>query len=411
MKDTHHNPLRPRAFTLVEMMVVLTVSLLLMTMIVPVFRLSTKTVQVVERKLAVYESARNILDLVESELQLAITNEKGEHFSIKHVSWMDTDPFTPPFTGPVILPGTMDTGNIAYKHDRRISDAVNYLRLEGHGTNSNYVPSMRQFPGGKFFPLSYPILEATFPEAWKCSMRSTLLYQHDFELGEEADSDAGQKRWSRSEQLGDVGQVELAFIFETVANQWEGIQAAKTMYDQTANYLGPGREIKVPHLVGGSGGPGQLEFQRQRRGGQVKIMDLAVSYWDDTQKKYMDLPENTVIYFFPMPKAVRTTITVCDVDKRTTLTLSRIVHLPCGSGDGNALLNPGVVADTAYFTDLKQPNNTMHAVYNRTKYLPSLPNAFNGDGSRGDLTTTSDFSSATENSIITQDGVKPYQWP
>src|SRR5476649_1096975 len=112
MQHALRNSLTARAFTLVEMMVVLTVSLLLMTMIVPIFRLSTKTVQVVERKLAVYESARNVLDLVESELQLAISNEKGEHFSIKHVSWIDTDTFTPPFVGPVVMPGTTDPGNI-----------------------------------------------------------------------------------------------------------------------------------------------------------------------------------------------------------------------------------------------------------------------------------------------------------
>ena len=410
MIETLRGKTTPRAFTLVEMMVVLTVSLLLMTMIVPIFRLSTKTVQVVERKLAVYESARNVLDLIEAEMQLAITTDKGEHFSIKHVSWLDTDPFTPPFGGPPIMPGTTDPTNMAFKHERRISDAVNYVRLEGHGTNTNWVPSMRMFPGGKFFPMSYPILENYYPDGWKCSMRSTLLYQHDFEQGD-GDSDAGQKRWSRAEQLGDVSQVELAFIFETIANQWEGVQPVKTYYDQCPNFLGPGREIKVPHLIGPTGGAGQLECQRQRRLGDIKVMDLAVSYWDDVQKKYQDLPENTVVYFFPMPKAIRTTITVCDIDKRTTLTLCRITQLPCGSGDGNVLLNAAGAADTAYYTDKVQPNNTTFAVYNRTKYLPALPNAFNGDASRGDLTTTSDFSSATENTIITQDGVKPYQWP
>lgn len=100
-----------RAFTLVEMMVVLTVSLLMMTMIVPIFKVSTRTVQTVERKLAVYEAARNIIEIIESDVQLAMSNEKGDHFSIKHVSWLDTDPFTPPSPTPPLTPGVSDTSS------------------------------------------------------------------------------------------------------------------------------------------------------------------------------------------------------------------------------------------------------------------------------------------------------------
>jgi hypothetical protein len=36
----------------------------------------------------------------------------------------------------------------------------------------------------------------------------------------------------------------------------------------------------------------------------------------DTLVPFTDLPDNTVVYFFPMPKSVRITITVCDPDKR-----------------------------------------------------------------------------------------------
>jgi prepilin-type N-terminal cleavage/methylation domain-containing protein len=395
-----------RGFTLLEMVTVLAISLMLMTLIVPVFQVTTKTVQNVERKLALYESARNMLDLVEAEVQLAIANEKGEHFSIKHVSWLDTDvPFTRNFPGPVVLPGAGDAGNIAYKCNRRVSDALNYVRVEGHGINASWVPTMRMFPGGKFFPLQCPVMDSSFPEAWKCSMRSTLLYQHDFEATEEVDSDALHQRWSRPEQLTDVSQIELCFIFQSIGSQWQSNTAAiKNYADQCPNFLGPGRETKIPHLVGAAG-KGTIEFLKQRRLGQVKIMDLAISYWDDTQKQFTDLPENTVVYFFPMPKCVRITITVCDPDKRGILTLSRVVQLPCGSGDGNVLANTN---DSAYYTDKLQPNNTIHAVFNRTKYLPTLPNAFNGDGSRGNFT---DYTTATENTIITSDGVKPYNWP
>ena len=389
------------------MMVVLLVSLLLMSMIVPIFRVSTQTVQKVERKLAVYEAARNVLDLVEADIQLAITSEKGEHFSIKHVTWLDTDPFTPASPATVIQPGVSDPVSIAYKQSRRVSDALNYIRLEGHGTNSNWVPSMRQFPGGKIFPMTYPALDANYPEAWKCSMRSTLLYQHDFEMYQEQDADASQQRWTRPEQLSDVSQSELCFIYETVAEQWDAGTAPNYItryFDPVPNNFGPGREVKVPHSIEGN----SLAITRQRRLGEIKVMDLATAYWDDTQRQFVELPENTVVYFFPVPKAVRVTITVCDAEKRDALTLCRVIQLPCGSGDGKVILNAGNAADTAYYTDKLQPNNSINAVFNRTKYLPLLPNAFNGDGSRGAAT---DDDTCTENSIVTQDGVKPINWP
>jgi len=386
-----------RGFTLVEMMVVLTVSLLMMTMVVPIFRVTTKTVQVIERKLAVYESARNILDMVESDIQLAMMNEKGEGFSLKHAAWLDTDPFTTASPSPPIRPGLTDTASIAYKQSRRVSDAMDYVRAEGHGSNANYVPYMTEAPGGKYFPFQYPVMDKSFPEAWRCSMRSTLLYQHDLEWWQDYDSDKSQARWSRPEQLADVGQSEIAFIFESMDAQW---QRDDTLWDAIPLRLAPGREIKVPH--GYAGGTGIVY---QRRLGQIKVMDLAISYWDDNQKLFLDLPDNTAVYFFPAPRAVRVTITACDPDKRAIVTLCRMIQIPCGSGDGHVKED---AMDTAYFADKKQPNNTCNALYNRTKYLPMLPNAFNGDGSRG---WAGDYTTCTENTIITQDGVKPINWP
>ena len=55
--------MKRRGFTLLEMMTVLAISLGLMLIIVPVFTVSTRVVERVERKLAVYESARGILDM------------------------------------------------------------------------------------------------------------------------------------------------------------------------------------------------------------------------------------------------------------------------------------------------------------------------------------------------------------
>ena len=409
-----------RAFTMVEMMVVLLVSLTLMTMIVPIFKVSTKTVQVVERRLAVYEAARNQLDLIEAEMQLAFANERGDHFSIKHTSWDDTDhPFTPLSTpvGVGIVPGIADASSLSYKQSRRVADCVDYLRLEGKGANSNWIHMLEQFPGGKFFALAVPIMEHEYPEAWKCSMRSTLIYQYDLEWYQDWSSDKNQGRWNRPEQLSDVSQIEMTFVFASVTDESRYNNNAGTVggdrhFDQIPNILGPGKEIKFPQ-----GMAGDIGFEMQRRLGQIKLMDLAISYWDDTPsagggKVWRDLPDNTAIYFFPMPKALRATITVCDYDKRDILTLCRVMALPCGSGDGNALLNVGAAADTAYFSDKPQPgnNSNMAAVYNRTKYMPKLPNAFNGDGQSG-WPSASSCQNCTENTIITVDGVKPINWP
>ena len=397
-----------RAFTLVEMMVVLTVSLLMMTMIVPIFKVSTRTVQTVERKLAVYEAARNIIEIIESDVQLAMSNEKGDHFSIKHVSWLDTDPFTPPSPTPPLTPGVSDTSSLAYRQSRRVTDALDYIRIEGNGVRGG--PD--QFPGGKAFPMAYPDHNLAYPEAWKCSLRSTLLYQHpvayassDYQLS------ASGQRWNRNEQLADVGQIEAALVFYSSFDQpkwYAGALNYAQHYDQAPQFMGPGREIRVPISLDAVGDQGGVV---QRRLGGLKIMDLSIAYWDDSPanagggggKQFKDLPDNTVVYFWPAPKAIRITITVCDVDKRDQVTLCRVVQIPLGCGGG--VINTAAM-DTAYYSAALGGNTP--AVFNRTKYLPQLPAAFNGNASVADGT---DFSKSNETLTILSDGVKPVNWP
>src|SRR6185436_13543238 len=113
-----------RGFTLIEMLVVLAISLMLMVLVVPVFQVTTKTVQAVERKLSVYEAARNILDIIESDVKLGVVNERGGHWSLKSVAWEDNDAFTPP--GSTLITGNTDKASMAYKQSRRFADAVNY---------------------------------------------------------------------------------------------------------------------------------------------------------------------------------------------------------------------------------------------------------------------------------------------
>jgi prepilin-type N-terminal cleavage/methylation domain-containing protein len=386
----------PRAFTLIEMMVVLTVSLLLMTMIVPVFKVSTKTVQVIERKLAVYEAARNTPEIIEAHIRMGVTNERGGQWSIKHVSWLDTDPFTPASPTPPLDPGITDTASMAYKQSRRISDSVAYVRLEGGGIANS--PS--QFAGSKMFPLSYPAFDFNYPECWRASMRSTLLYQHpDAGMGNSSDYETDQSgtRWNRPEQLADVSTSELAFIFYAAGDQWRHNGSALQHFDPIPDQFGPGQEIRVPVQWGGNTGA-----KTQRRLAGIKIMDLDVSYWDDSPtagggKQFKTLPDNSVVYFWPPPKAIRVTITVCDREKRDTLTLCRVVQIPVGLGNGTV---NAAAMDASY---------SAPATFNRTKNLATLPVYFNGDPSYGGMPDAG--VSSTEAKIIQSDGVKPINFP
>ena len=394
-----------RGFTLVEMMVVLTVSLLLMTMIVPIFRVTTRTVQTVERKLAVYEAARNIIEIIESDVQLAMTNERGEHFSLKHVSWLDTDPFTPVSPSPALDPGVSDTNNLAFHQSRRFTDALDYIRVEGNGVRGGPT----QFPGGKAFPMAYPDHNLAYPEVWKCSLRSTLLYQHPIAYAaSDYQTDAVGQRWNRNEQVADVSQIEAAIVFYAAFDQpkwYAGTLNYAQHYDQVPQFMGPGREIRVPISLDAVGDQGGVV---QRRLGGLKLMDLQISYWDDSPsagggKQFKDLPDNTVVYFWPAPKAIRITITVCDSEKRDQVTLCRVVQIPLGCGNG--AVNTAAM-DKAYYS--AAIGNNSPAIFNRTKYLPQLPAAFNGNSSADG---GSDYSLSSENSTILSDGVKPVNWP
>jgi prepilin-type N-terminal cleavage/methylation domain-containing protein len=389
--------MRPcRAFTLVEMMVVLTVSLLLMTMIAPIFKVSTKTVQVIERKLAVYEAARNILELIEADVQLAVTNERGGHWSLKHVSWMDNDPFTATSPTPPLNPGNTDPQNSAYKQSRRFSDSLGYIRLDGNGMPDN--PS--RIVGGKIFPLTYPGFDVSYPECWKASMRTTLLYQHPTEgYSSDYEKDNSDERWNHAEQLNDIGVIELAFIFYSAADQWRMTSPGNLLahFDPVPDRFGPGKEIKVPRHFQTSVGA-----TAQRRLAGMKIMDLSVSVWDDSPaagggKQFKDMPDNTVVYFWPPPKAIRVTITVCDREKRDLLTLCRVIQIPLGAGNG-------VVDTAAMDSDYYAP-----AIFNRTKHLPKLPVYFNGDPSW--RYENDEGTSTSETKELTSDGVKPLNFP
>ena len=348
-------------FTVVEMLVVLALSLALMTLIVPIFQIATRTVKGVERRLALYEAARNILDLLEYEIAMAAVNERGEHFSLKSWTAQDADPCTRDQDG---SPATPDT--LPYLYSRREGDALAYVKLQAGAFR--YAGNLLQ-PGSMAFALAYPEIAQSAPEAWKCSTRSTWIYPYKY-------SDAGAGFFdgtlSRARQTANVSLAEIEIIAHGLTNQHGGIGADLAQADPIPLTLAPGFEIKLsdpgynPSNSDGREDPREVVMQmwhkdlkatKRRKLGGIRAMDFDVAYWDDAARKFVDPPDGTALYFWPPPKALRVTVTVCDAERRGQLTLTRIVQLCAGIGDGqaaNTLDTQGLDADPQPFNRTKQ---------------------------------------------------------
>jgi prepilin-type N-terminal cleavage/methylation domain-containing protein len=314
-------------FTMLEMMVVVAIVLSLMVMLVPMFQVTTKTAQTVQRKLAVYAAARNILDIITNEVRMAAVNERGEHFSIKHVAYLDTDTTVIPSINAQLTP----PGDLPYIQSRRQADCVNFLGLQPGayrwGYSSAGPGTGPMFRGSQAHPLAYCELEAHYPEMWKASIRSSLSYQTDpaWELS---------SRPNRVQQLNDVSKIDVTFAYNAVSETLKQYESPKDTWhyqyrDEPVDNCAPGNEIRVSRAVGG-----YEDQNMNRRITGINLMDLNIAYWDENARKFVDQPDSTVIYFSPPPKAVRITITVCDRDKRGKVTLCRVVKIPVGEGDG-----------------------------------------------------------------------------
>jgi prepilin-type N-terminal cleavage/methylation domain-containing protein len=162
-----------RGFTLAEMIAVLAICLSLTVLVVPIFRVSTSTVRNVEEKLAAYEAARNILDVIDMEIRQAQINERGEHFSIKHAFYKDTDTFTPDQTG---NPLAMDT--TLYNYSRREAAVINMMRPQPGAQFATVAwDRSTRVEGSLAHPLAYNtqmIYMPTLHESWYESIRTTM---------------------------------------------------------------------------------------------------------------------------------------------------------------------------------------------------------------------------------------------
>ena len=331
-------------FTLLEMMVVVTICLGIMLMIVPIFQVSTRTVRTVEKKLAVYEAARNILDTIELEIRQAVFNEKGEHFVIKSTVWDDTDAFT--------VAGTSKK----YGESRRNIDALNFMKRQ---PGSRTAVSAQW--GGMWTPLAEPYGDA---DLWVGGLFSPVIFRNGA-LDWDVSSGYWVQRVNRATLLGEVLQNEGLFLFgpRTPAGFWDPYPTRYVVGNEPQLLLAPGREAQGTHTVGAFG---------QGNGAAVgQLYDLDIAYWDDVELKFKDPPDHTAVYFAPPPKALRVTITVCDANKRAQATFCRVVRIPVGSGQGVVL-------------DSKDNDYLDPYPYNRTKDLkandaggnPMAPNIY-----------------------------------
>ena len=355
-----------RGFTLIEMMVVATVGLSMAIFIAMIFKVSTKTVQNVERKLAVYEAARNILDIIHAQMLAALSNERGEQFSIKSAYFIDNDPFTPNNPDPTARYGGTS---------RREADALNFRVINA---GANVYRDASYIPGSFVYPISYQGLYYTFPECYKFSLRSSLLYPKldDWDASSQYQVNQGTGDFFstptqiRTDQMNDVSQIELTGLLVSTNNEcaeswngpnwWNYILQPK---DQAPNFFAPGNEPKLSTPISSDVGR-----KNQARFSGFHILDLDIAYWDEKAKRYVDPPDQSVIYFSPPPKSVRITITVCDVEKRTTVTLRRVVQVITGTNPASGTAsNTFITPDDAQYS-LPLP-------VNQPKSLKTLQNA------------------------------------
>ena len=327
--------IRP-GFTLVEMMVVLLISLMLVTMALSIFQVSTRTIEHIERRLAVYEAARNTLDRFECEIMTAFVNEKGDEFCIKAVNFLDTDPFTP-----AASPAGSDK---KFYQSRRDLDAIYYLRRTA-GARWSISP----YSGSAWHPFAEPS-QVYYPDLFRTYLRPNVLY--------------GSLQWPytvtgfRNTMLADVSKIDSGLYMDmrwtNTGDYWDGSTGRQVGWasNELMTEFSPGAEKNAPN------DPVTSIYGKYNNGGN--IMDLEISYWDDTVQKFLSVPDFTSVYFAPPPKAVRVTITVCAREKRDRVTLSRVIKIPVGNG-------AGAVQDTrdADFANPSYP-------YNRTKNLKLL---------------------------------------
>jgi prepilin-type N-terminal cleavage/methylation domain-containing protein len=284
----------PRAkhgFTLLEVMVVVSIALMVMLMITPIFSVVSRTVQKVEEKLDVYEAARNVLDNFELEVQQAIQNERGEMFGIKNVSFKGTaglDPFC--------KAGFNPDGTSRYYFDERSADAVHFLKVR---TQSNHHQSDK---------IRYPLdfQHATTHDFWvntieiySAMLSSNLLYLTPASRTNNRLKDVRNIAIDLNE--GGRRYCDKYPVPNPPPPTPPPPIPIEYYYSEPPDCLSPWKGNTAPWNCTDD----RQEFMNLRYGSaqnSIGVMDFDVEYWDEKKKIWREPPTDTAVFFRHIPK-------------------------------------------------------------------------------------------------------------
>jgi len=302
-------------FTMVELLVAVSLSVLLVCVLTMAFQVATSTVETVQRKLDIYEAARGVLQVMAMAIQPAALNQRGEYFIVKSVAYEDNDDRTPAddewaFMQLVArrdIPDGPPMDVTKYDFSRRECDCLAYVqstigRSDGGGATMPYAAHSPYSSGYKLERFAH-----------------SALFRDQVNLGR---------------AMEDVVSLEVLPYGYYFNMPYETLYGADINGDgKEEPYTYQYYECEEFEMRPGRDYTGTSVNARQGRGrANVRTMDFNVSFWHEGLSSFIDPPDYTVVALSPMPKAIKLTVNIWDYDGRDHETFSRIVWLPGGLG-------------------------------------------------------------------------------
>ena len=306
-------------FTIVELLVAVSLGVLLVSVVTMAFQVTAGTIKTVQRKLDIYEAARGVLQEMAMAMKPAGLTLRGEHFIIKSVAWQDepgvdpSDQVTPEDTdkagAQMLAKMTSPVGDAMdatrYQFSRRECDCFVYAQSSMTGTGCGTDPSFGYAAYNQGGLLS---------ECWRHSLlnESSWGFNHydifrvlEMEIEPQGKNFTMPSNDQRDDPDGDG--TESWFRSSSQLEEYE---------------FRPGREYSGTSEV----------FGASRSRANIKAMDFNVSFWHDQLQRYVDPPDYTMIALAPLPRSIKVTVSIWDFDGKGYETFSRIIWLPAGIG-------------------------------------------------------------------------------
>ena len=303
-------------FTIIEMLVAVGLSILLIGVVTMAFQVAARTIEVVQRKLDIYEAARGVMQEMSMAIKPAALNFRGEYFIIKSVAWQDKDPRTPedatkvgdqlfPKMEVLVVP-QMDATR--YDASRRECDCLSYIqstigRSDGGGATMPYAAAspyssgykLERFHHNALFRSSWDLNTNCLDDVLGMNIKPFGMYANmPYETLYGADTDGDGKDEAFTYQYFECEEFELR----------------------------PGRDYSGTSVNARSG----------RGRADIASMDFNVSFWHDGVRRFIDPPDYTMVAISPLPRAIKIAVSIWDYDGRDYETFCRIIWLPAGVG-------------------------------------------------------------------------------